>query len=346
MIRHGDSLPEIGGYFGLDMPEHGEVYPEAIRYQSGRAAMRAALECNGMTRVFMPSYICDSIIRAAQNARLEVELYDIDASLYPVGLPDEFPHDCALVYVNYFGLCRNNILRLLDEVPAGNLIIDNSHALFDKPTQALATIYSPRKFVGLPDGGLLMASPQLRITPPGEEDDGSIGRMKYLLVRMAYSARQGYADFDAARNSLHDLPPMAMSRLTQRLMKSIAWDDVVKRRRENFMAMAAMMDHVNQLHWSLGENDVPLCYPLLLKEREASAIKAKLTAYNVFTATYWPDVLPRAKPGTMEARLLDHTLFLPIDQRMDTGQVEDVGRLVLDLASMGHPIPSKEACLP
>lgn len=328
------SMPEIGGYFGLDMPEYDDLYTEAIRYQSGRAAMQAVLESNRFEKVLMPSYICDSIITAAQKANVEVALYDLDGSLYPKGLPNELPQNWGLVYVNYFGLCGKNILRLLDRIPNGRLIIDNSHALFDRPTSALASIYSPRKFVGLPDGGLLIASSQLKIDPPEEEDQGSFERMKYLLIRMAYTAREGYADFDKARNSLSNLPPLAMSRLTQRLMKSIRWDEVIDRRRENFKVMAAMMDTVNQIHWSLDDNGVPLCYPLILRNCEVDKLKAELIERNVYTATYWPDVFPRAKPSTIEATLLYDTLFLPIDQRMSATQVEEVGKLVLNLASI------------
>lgn len=329
--EHIELLPEIGGYFGLDLPDYGDLYPDAIKFQSGRAAIRAALECNEISRVLMPAYICDSIIKSAVDAGVEVETYDLDESLYPKNLPRSLPDQCAVIYVNYFGLCQQNIFRLLEEIPDDRLIIDSSHALFDPHTDALATIYSPRKFVGLPDGGLLRASPQLRITPPAEEDQGSFERMRYLLLRMAYSAREGYADFDKARNSLRDLPPLAMSRLTQRLMRSIRWDRVSERRRENYAVMARMMDATNEMHWILGKNDVPLCYPFTLNGCEINKIKNELAMLNVFTATYWPDALPRIKANTIEAALINETLFLPIDQRLEPAQVEAVGKLVLKL---------------
>ena len=326
-----ESSAEIGGYFGLDLPDHGDIFQDALKYQSGRAAIRAVLECNGISRVMMPAYICDSIIKAAVDAGVEVESYDLDELLYPKNLPLLLPERCALIYVNYFGLCQKNISRLLDEMPHDRLIIDNSHALFASHTGALASIYSPRKFVGLPDGGILRASPLLRITPPTVEDRGSFERMRYLLIRLAYSAREGYADFDKARNSLRDASPLAMSRLTQRLMKSIRWDQVIKRRRENFAIMARMMDPINEMNWTLGENEAPLCYPLTLKGRGINKTKNELSALNVFTATYWPDALPRIKANTIEATLVNETLFLPIDQRLECAQVEAVGRLVLKL---------------
>lgn len=325
------SSTEIGGYFGLDLPDYGDLYPDAIKFQSARAAIRAVLGCNGIAHVMMPAYICDSIIKSAVDARVEVETYDLDESLYPKNLPHILPDRCVVIYVNYFGLCQQNISRLLKEIPNDRLIIDNSHALFGPHTDALATIYSPRKFVGLPDGGLLIASPSLKIAPPMEEDQGSFERMRYLLVRAAYSAREGYADFDKARNSLRDLPPLVMSRLTKRLMRSIRWDQVSGRRRENYAGMARMLDAINEMRWTLGESDVPLCYPLTLMKCDIRRIKDELAALNVFTATYWPDALPRIKPNTIEAALVYKTLFLPIDQRLEPAHVEAVSKLVMKL---------------
>lgn len=326
-----ESPTEIGGYFGLDLPDYGDIYPDALKFQSGRSAIRAVLECNGIIRVMIPAYICDSIIKSAVDAGVEVETYDLDESLLPKNLPCSLPDQCALIYVNYFGLCQQNISCLLKEIPSDRLIIDNSHALFSPHEKVLATIYSPRKFAGLPDGGLLMASPLLKITPPSEEDQGSFDRMRYLLVRMAYSAREGYVDFDKARDSLRDVPPLAMSRLTQRLMKSIQWDRIIERRRENYKVMTRMMASINDKHWELGENDVPLCYPFTIDGCEVSKIKNELAAHNIFTATYWPDALPRIKADTIEATLVYNTLFLPIDQRLEYSQVEAVGKLVLKL---------------
>jgi len=325
------SFMEIGGYFGLDLPDIGDLYPDTIKFQSARAAIRAVLECNDINRVLIPNYICSSIINSAIDAGVKIETYDLDDFLYPKNIPSLLPDQCVLIYVNYFGLCQHNITQLLNKISADKLIIDNSHALFSAATDALATIYSPRKFVGLPDGGLLKASPLLKIAPPLEVDSGSFERMRYLLTRMAYSAREGYMDFEKARISLMDSSPLAMSKLTQRLMKSICWEQVAESRRLNYSRMALMMDSINDKKWICGVTDVPLCYPLTLSGCEISKIKAKLVELNVFTATYWLDALPRVKQNTIEDVLINNTLYLPIDQRMDIEQIERLGALVLGL---------------
>lgn len=319
---------EIGGYFGLELPYYADLYPEALKYQSGRAAIRAVLESAGIERVMLPAYICDSVIKAVVDSGAMVETYTLDASLYPEDLPRHLPERCALLYVNYFGLCQKNISRLLVEIPGDRLIIDNSQALFAEHEDVLATIYSPRKFAGVPDGGLLRVSPTLNVALPMEEDKASIERMRSLLIRMAYSAREGYADFQKIAISLKDTTPLVMSRLTQRLMKSIPWDQMAKRRRENFIVMAQKLDAINDMHWELGEHDVPMCYPLTLRGRQISNIKSELVARNIFVPIYWQDALPRIKPDSIEAVLTNETLFLPIDQRLECAQVEKIVGLV------------------
>ena len=278
----------------------------------------------------LPRYICGSIIKSAFDAKLEVQTYYLDESLYPKSLPSPFPKNCAFIYVNYFGLCQKNVIRLKEEIPSSNLIIDNSQALFAKHLDVLASVYSPRKFVGLPDGGLLRASSYLNVVLPEKEDTGSIARMRHLLLRLAYSAREGYSDFQSARNSLQDTTPLMMSRLTQRLMRSIRWDEVIQRRKENFSIVAKKMDHINEMKWDYEKDDVPLCYPLMLPRGKVKQIKKELVSQNIFTPTYWPDSLP-SMPGTIEEFLFMDTMYLPIDQRLDRGQIDFVCNTVEDL---------------
>jgi hypothetical protein len=166
MCKHRiDPATEIGGYFGFNLPDHGDPFPNTLKFQSGRAALRAVLEYASIRRVFLPVYICDAVVKAVVDSGAVVETYTLDDSLYPKHLPDPLPKECAVLYVNYFGLCSKNIGRLLQEIPNNQLIVDNSQALFQQPDNALASIYSIRKFIGVPDGGLL-SSTEIDITPP------------------------------------------------------------------------------------------------------------------------------------------------------------------------------------
>ena len=317
---------EIGGYFELEMPDFGIESPQPGHFfQSARASIHAALGCGRFKRVLMPAYICDSIIQAGQEAGLEVEIYYLDTSLYPIDIHDRLTKDCAVLYVNYFGMCQANVQKIINEAQSGTVIIDNSHALFAAhEAGAVASAYSPRKFVGLPDGGILSVSSTFDVSLPVEEDSGSIDRMAYLFKRMAYSARAGYRDFDLARRSLGDTHPLRMSRLTKRLMRSIDWNNVRQRRRENYTLLAERLDRFNAFPWRMQADDVPLVYPFTVRGIAVDSWRNELAARDIFTATYWKDAIPRVFAGSVEAMLINETLFLPVDQRMTRADVEIV----------------------
>lgn len=326
---------EMGGYFELDLPILEDIHPEAIGYQSARAAIRAVLECSKAEKIFIPAYICESIIQVCRDSGLKLVTYELNEVLYPkVDFEDKL-NNALVLYVNYFGICQYNIKKLLRKIPKDKLIIDNSHALFAPHLGELATIYSPRKFVGLPDGGLLKASQSLKISPPEVEDIGSLNRMNYLFTRLAYSAKEGYEGFNNARLSLENSRPLKMSRLTTRLMQSISWSKTAERRKKNYALMAKELDSINSFPQLKSDNEVPLCYPLMLSGYDVTNIKLALSQANIFTPTYWLDAVIRIKANSIEYKLIKNTLFLPIDQRLDAADIKlickQVTRLITNL---------------
>lgn len=310
---------EIGGYFGLDLPDYGNQFVNAIKFQSCRAALRAALESANIKRVLLPAYICDSVIQAVTDAGAYVQTYELDDSLYPASLPNLSFDSYALLYVNYFGLCQENVDRLHKGIPEKHLIIDNSQALFAPPTSALATVYSPRKFVGVPDGGLLVTS-GLGVIEPESEDAGSIDRMRHLHLRMAYSAQDGYQAFLEAENTLGNTEPLRMSRLTKRILTSIDLEAVKRCRRENYLALATRLDKYNRHKWVLGSESVPLCYPLLV-DANVENLKTKLAKKGIYIPTYWTESKGRVQLGSIGQRLINCCLAVPCDQRYSPGEM-------------------------
>lgn len=321
-----ESSIEFGGYFGLDLPDYGDPFPDAIKFQSGRAALRSVLEFASIKKVMLPAYICDSVIEAVIDSGALVETYLLDNTLYPKNLPETLPEGCCFLYVNYFGLCKNNIDRLLQEIPGNQLIIDNSQALLASPVNVLANIYSLRKFIGVPDGGLLMAS-DINITAPKKEDTNSIGRMKHLLLRLAYSAQDGYPDFVESEEAFRNTKPLKISRLTNRLLSSIDMEKVKNRRHTNFLVLAGILDKSNLYHWKLEEESVPLCYPLVV-DWKVDTLKRILAEKCIYLPTYWSDANPRVLHNSIEYQLTNCCLAIPCDQRYTNTQMTSLARFI------------------
>jgi hypothetical protein len=324
---------EIGGYFGLDLPDHGDRFAGACAFQSGRSAIEAVIRAANLLDLWIPSYVCDTVVAAAQRAGARVHFYALAPDLSPAALP-AIPANGALLYVNYFGLCQHKVSRLEALLPPSQLIVDNCHALFAPHGSALASIYSPRKFAGLPDGGLVRFSPALDLTAPPEQDEDSLQRMRHLLLRPSEGARAGYADFDAARRSLNGVAPRRMSHLTARLLQSIDWAGLERRRRRNFTLMHARLRQQNAFAWEPDENDVALCYPLRVPGADVREIRERLAASDIFVPTFWPDAAPRLACDAWEAMLMKETLFLPMDQRLEERDVHRVCDRVQELLDL------------
>jgi hypothetical protein len=323
---------EIGGYFGFDLPFRSFPFGPVTAFQSARAALHAVLRASVFRRVFIPTYICDSVIKAAENSGVTVVLYELDRDLLPLVLPDDLDPNDALIYVNYFGLSDLAVAYVIRRFGASRVLIDQSQALFSPVSGAYADIFSPRKFVGLPDGGWVR--PVAVASEPDEQDEGSIDRMRHLMIRMAYSARVGYADFNSARLSLVDSRPKRMSRLTHRLLHAIDWENVARLRRRNYQRMAGILNATNARPLPLSRHSVPLCYPYTRLNVDMTIVRQELSGtYDIFSPTYWPEVSVRLRVGSIEEMLLKHTLFLPIDQRINFEQLDRLCSIVLDLLS-------------
>lgn len=181
-IMAGDKA--IGGYFELGLPKSNSENPHknAIKFQSARAAFRALLKQKKPTKVWMPKYICNAMIQPLLDESVDVGWYDLDGEFC---VEDNLllGETEWLLYVNYFGLFETVAEKVLRRFPPAHVVLDYSQAFYsDAKLDALATIYSPRKYFGVPDGGLLVT--KLAIREPVENDDLSLLRMTHLLKRI------------------------------------------------------------------------------------------------------------------------------------------------------------------
>ena len=311
---------EIGGYFELELSSRKkEKYPDAIKYQSARAAFSSVVENFSASTFWMPYYICNSMLYPLQKKNIKVKFYSIDIDLMPKE-NIELKKDDIILYVNYFGICKKNQLEFIKKFKKNQIIFDHSHSFYQKPSDVLATLYSPRKFFGLPDGGLLLTS--LPIQPPEEEDFESIKRMQHLLIRLGFNAEKGYQDYIKSENSLSNPSPMKMSKITNNIYKSINFEAARRKRNKNFHLIHSFLKNSNELVINSNYINGPLAYPYLKKNNEE--IRKKLLKNKIFTPTYWNDCLERVKKIDVEFYLTRNLIPIPCDQRISKKDIETI----------------------
>lgn len=309
----------IGGYFELELPEpKGHFYSGAKRFQSARAAFYALLLKGRPSKVWMPVYICDSILAPLKKAAIEIVFYSLNKDF---SIKDNIklqPNEW-LFYVNYFGICCKQQQAILSEYGPDQVVFDHSQAFFQPALNCLATIYSPRKFFGVPDGGLLIT--KLDIDEPAEVDDVSIERSRHLLKRLGAKPESGYVDYQNAEKSLMDFLPKRMSALTDRVFSSIDFESARIKRNENFRFLHDMLANKNSISIDSSLIDGPMVYPFL---SDTASLKSILISNKIFVATYWPECERIASNGSYEQELTRYLTPLPCDQRYGTECLERI----------------------
>lgn len=303
----------IGGYFELELPAgSGSYYSEALKYQSVRSAFYALLLHCKPKRVWMPYYICDTMLTPLELANVEICFYALNRDFSIADTINLEPGD-KLLYVNYFGLCTTYQEELLQRYNPEKIIFDHSQAFFCSPKECLATLYSPRKFFGVPDGGLLVT--KLNMAEPNVIDTDSIHRSVHLFQRLAGEPEEGYDAYQRAEQSLKDIEPKRMSLLTERILASIDYQTVKRKREENFRLLHQQLLERNTLELAVENLSGPMLYPYMPAEK-AKQLKQDLIRQRCFVATYWPECLTRLEGFDNEKYLVDNLVALPCDQRV------------------------------
>jgi hypothetical protein len=314
--------PAIGGYFGLE-PARGRGLPwraDAMAVQSGRMALRLALAAAPAATLWLPAWYCPPARAALEASGWRLRDYPLDAGLGPD--PSVLPGDGdRVLLVDWFGLCGARVREDVRRFGAQRVLVDAAMSLWCEPGAGVPVATSPRKFVGVPDGGWLRHPPaNAMLAEPDIE--GSIARCNHLLRRAAGDVAGGRGRFAAAEAAIAaEDRPRAMSPLTRQLLDGIDFDAVAQARRHNYRRLADGLAARGQVAPPLPDDAVPLCLPLAF--REAAALRRQLADRGVFCAHYWDGPAP-SLPDPVGRRLREQTVCLPCDQRMDAGAIDHV----------------------
>lgn len=306
-------MTPIGGYFELELRGGGNYHPGALRLNSARSCMEYLLRVRGYRKVYLPYYTCEIMVQPFRLLHVDYAFYHLNAQLEPENLP-LLKEGEAFLYTNYFGLKQPCVERLAQHY-GNSLIVDNAQAFFAPALPGIDTFYSPRKFLGVPDGGYLYCDTLLDEELPQAL---SHDRMSHLLIRADIGAEAGYADYQRNDENLGRQPVMRMSALTEKILESIDYQSIIKARKTNYRLLDNALRQHNRLQVPCPEEAVPMVYPYLTED---PGLKGRLISRKIFVATYWPNVLDWCAEGDWEHLLARQGCFLPVDQRYGEGEM-------------------------
>lgn len=327
-------MKEIGGYFELEETRSsdnidisildlwGKQTPDnsPILLNSGRHALEYILNYSiyRFKTIWIPYYTCDSILPSINRAGLSYKFYHINKSFEIIELPHLHPDECILVN-NYFGLKDKYISSLANKY-GSQLIVDNTQAWYAQPILGISTFYSPRKYFGLPDGGVALTRTHETVKlDPGT----SWHRSSHLLKRIDTGATSGYKDFKLNSSTIGLEGITKMSPLTKMLLSSIDFDKAREIRKNNYSIISDALSESNELLLpDIESYACPMVYPYLTSNYE---LRQELISNKIYVATYWPNVLEWCSPEKVECYLTNDLIPIPIDQRYGE---DDMNRII------------------
>lgn len=312
----------IGGYYGLEPSGRKLFHPSATKFNTFRSGLEAYLMTlqDGST-IHIPVFLCPSvhqtIFRVSTAKKLTTIPYDIDEKLRPV-LNNREPGD----YIYHY-----DVFGLSGAISGGHVIADYTHSFFRPPKENQITLYSLRKFFGVPDGSYLLGPHRLLQPQPWNLP---VNEIEFLFTRPNLGAEAGFLSYQNWERYL-DLAPIAgMSALSESIIGAVDFSRVKKSRLENFI----------QIHQGLRKNNslsklidtalnltefVPFCYPYMTSN--AQALKQKLIKSRVFVPTLWSGInSPQISPFVQD--LIHDVVHIPVDQRYSQSDMHQILEMI------------------
>lgn len=304
---------EIGGYFELEQFISNEYYQDLIHLNTARNALLYLMKLKKIEKVYIPFYLCNSVSNMLDRYGYEYEYYRIAADFSPM-FNKELKKQEFLYVVNFFGQLSEEKILCIQEKHK-QIILDNTQNFFQKPLSSIDTIYSCRKFFGVPDGAYLYTNKKL-----GEEleIDISKDRMIHLLGRFEGIASDYYKDFLEVDERFNGEPLKQMSKITRNLLGAIDYQNVIATRNRNYRYLEKEVNIYN--HINLMQPKGPYCYPFYTEN--GLELRKSLAEKKIYIPTLWKNVLQIAPEASVEYRYSENLLPIPCDQRYDENDMK------------------------
>jgi len=354
-------IKQIGGELGASlslspsMPDgpFRDVLTGGLWFDSGRGALVALLRClannRKIDRVYLPGFICQSVVDAVEYSSLPYKVYAVDKNMRAQVEPEP---GSVVIIVHYFGFANESLHRLPKDAADDIVIIEDC-------AQALLTdlpkvpgrpyhyrLYSPRKFLGIPAGGCLWGHPLPDTNPSSGETvelwKAWVGRFlksqyrNFLVNTRHQELEQIYLGFmEQFEHFLDEHPGPRM--LPDAVLQTIRYQDyeeIFARRCQNYRSLVKLLPPaVEPLFPDLPEGTCPLGCPVVIRGTgKRDEVRQLLREQQIFCAVHWPR--PRqfvSQEMAFENVLYEALLTLPIDQRYGVRDMQRIAEAIVVL---------------
>jgi dTDP-4-amino-4,6-dideoxygalactose transaminase len=329
----------VGGMFGLPIiSEEGEEPPfiekRSILLANGRSGIYLLKESLSPPKIWLPSYLCDVVLSAVEGT--ETRFYEVayDLSIPSTKWIDSIGSGDLVILINYFGFpCDKKLFSRIKKRGAW-VLQDASQALLSEQMDQGAdyVLFSPRKFLGVPDGGILRINADIEWERPvlfSPPSNWWLKAIKATILRREfdhYGGKRTWFHLFRKTESTGPIGPYAMSDLSIMLLKhSFDYTKIIQQRINNYKLLSGKLASW-ALFPSLPKGVVPLGFPICLQERDR--VREILFKHQIYPPIHWAieGIVPKAFKDSH--RLAAEIMTLPCDQRYNEQDMERMANLI------------------
>lgn len=310
--------------------------------RSGRDALKAIAREYEPTIVYMPALACDSMV-------LPFEMYGHNIVYYK--LNDDYSIDLnylksvvsegLFLYMDYFGvkaITDEDLVGLRSNYPELIFIEDRTHNLIWERNSSFQPEYimaSLRKWINIPDGGLLWPYVELKNQGFGKDTSFSTTRLKAQCMRNKFfktgdqNIKTVYRKIFSTVSDIIDdnKEPSRMSAYAYAMAVNADWDKIRKQREENAKKLIAVLENegVRFIQSKTGESDLYVAF--IIDDRDLK--QSKLSPQGIFNTIIWPLSEEQKKVCNVAKYTEEHMLAAPCDQRYSVRDMQFIGNEIV-----------------
>ena len=323
-----------------------EKFQDAICLRSGRDTLKAIAREYEPTVVFIPALACDSMVLPFEMYGHKIFYYKLNENYmidlaYLESLLQKVSGIVLFLYMDYFGVhaISDSQLQILKSRYENIVFIeDRTHNLIWERRSSFHPDFimaSLRKWINIPDGGLLWTKEQLKNHSFDEDTSFSSIRLKAQCMRNEFFRtgdeiiKSKYRKIFSTVSDIMDVDknPSGMSAYSFEIAKRTDWDTVRKQRKENAEALISILKNapVNIIQDQTGLSDLYVAF--LLEHRDQK--QSKLSSMGIFNTIIWPLTDEQKEICEVTKYTEEHMLAAPCDQRYSVDDMVYIGNEIV-----------------
>ena len=250
--------------------------PEGATFTNARSAFAALIQTVDPARVWLPAYICEELAKVVPEERLA--FYPLGQKLTPVIdiLESSTRPGDMVLGVNYFGRPPEPAFLHFLERRQDIVFVEDCAEAIDTgiPPWGHWRLFSPRKVIGVPDGGLLLDSLTHFMTVALSSPLFDMLIFEASLRRFEDEVETQNAAWHTAnqmRERAETVSNRRMSRLSGALLHLLDPTPIIARRRANFSVLQERLTQLSFLK-DQSPNYVPFGFPIRVLAAHTTAL--------------------------------------------------------------------------